>query len=152
MIEASLAGLLILCRSHKITRRSPILPSLSSSSVDLSGEEQLVASLFLFFGSRSFLRLKDEETLRLSLLHLIVRTPLFESKDNSYVLAWTTTPWTLPSNLGLCVNPELKCAWGAEQHVMPLESVGKWNAVKVPSDSKQSHWYQMDCWKGHPRD
>eukprot|EP00435_Cladocopium_sp_Y103_P074346 s206_g48.t1 len=28
-------------------------------------------------------------------------------QDNSYVLAWTTTPWTLPSNLALCVNPEL---------------------------------------------
>ena len=30
-------------------------------------------------------------------------------QENSYVLAWTTTPWTLPSNLALCVNPELKC-------------------------------------------
>lgn len=28
-------------------------------------------------------------------------------EENSYVLAWTTTPWTLPSNLALCVNPEL---------------------------------------------
>ncbi len=25
--------------------------------------------------------------------------------DDTYVLAWTTTPWTLPSNVGLCVNP-----------------------------------------------
>ncbi len=25
--------------------------------------------------------------------------------DNAYFLAWTTTPWTLPSNVGLCVNP-----------------------------------------------
>jgi len=25
-------------------------------------------------------------------------------KDNEYLLAWTTTPWTLPSNVGLCVN------------------------------------------------
>eukprot|EP00931_Biecheleriopsis_adriatica_P020373 TRINITY_DN13637_c0_g1_i1.p1 TRINITY_DN13637_c0_g1~~TRINITY_DN13637_c0_g1_i1.p1 ORF type:complete len:1154 (+),score=333.83 TRINITY_DN13637_c0_g1_i1:204-3665(+) len=30
-----------------------------------------------------------------------------KDEENSYVLAWTTTPWTLPSNLGLCVNPEL---------------------------------------------
>ncbi len=28
-----------------------------------------------------------------------------EGKENEYLLAWTTTPWTLPSNLGLCVNP-----------------------------------------------
>lgn len=32
------------------------------------------------------------------------------AQENSYVLAWTTTPWTLPSNLALCVNPELTCA------------------------------------------
>ena len=25
-------------------------------------------------------------------------------KENTYMLAWTTTPWTLPSNLALCVN------------------------------------------------
>ena len=29
-------------------------------------------------------------------------------KDNEYILAWTTTPWTLPSNLALCVNPNEK--------------------------------------------
>ncbi len=26
--------------------------------------------------------------------------------DDAYFLAWTTTPWTLPSNVALCVNPE----------------------------------------------
>ena len=25
--------------------------------------------------------------------------------EDAYVLAWTTTPWTLPSNVGLCMNP-----------------------------------------------
>ncbi len=31
----------------------------------------------------------------------------FKVKDeDAYILAWTTTPWTLPSNLALCVNPE----------------------------------------------
>lgn len=30
----------------------------------------------------------------------------FKAKDeDAYILAWTTTPWTLPSNVGLCVNP-----------------------------------------------
>ena len=23
------------------------------------------------------------------------------------MVAWTTTPWTLPSNLALCVNPDM---------------------------------------------
>ena len=26
--------------------------------------------------------------------------------EDAYFLAWTTTPWTLPSNVALCVNPE----------------------------------------------
>ena len=26
--------------------------------------------------------------------------------EEAYFLAWTTTPWTLPSNVALCVNPE----------------------------------------------
>ncbi|MCL1863242.1 MAG: isoleucine--tRNA ligase [Defluviitaleaceae bacterium] len=26
--------------------------------------------------------------------------------ENTFILAWTTTPWTLPSNVGLCVNPK----------------------------------------------
>ncbi len=31
----------------------------------------------------------------------------FKVKDeDAYFLAWTTTPWTLPSNIALCVNPE----------------------------------------------
>ena len=35
----------------------------------------------------------------------------FKAKDQDfYFLAWTTTPWTLPSNTGLCVNPDLDYA------------------------------------------
>ncbi len=31
----------------------------------------------------------------------------FKVKDeDAYILAWTTTPWTLPSNVALCVHPE----------------------------------------------
>ena len=37
--------------------------------------------------------------------------------EDAYFLAWTTTPWTLPSNSGLCVNPsesycKVKCCDG----------------------------------------
>uniref|UniRef100_A0A8C3PZ69 isoleucine--tRNA ligase n=1 Tax=Chrysolophus pictus TaxID=9089 RepID=A0A8C3PZ69_CHRPC len=38
---------------------------------------------------------------------VIVSFPLVEDASVSLV-AWTTTPWTLPSNLALCVNPELQ--------------------------------------------
>nr|MCR5172383.1 isoleucine--tRNA ligase [Treponema sp.] len=37
--------------------------------------------------------------------------PAFSDPDmvngKTYFLAWTTTPWTLPSNLGLCMGPEI---------------------------------------------
>lgn len=37
------------------------------------------------------------------------------SDEDAYFLAWTTTPWTLPSNVGLCVNPdEIYCKVKAE--------------------------------------
>ena len=29
-----------------------------------------------------------------------------EGEENTYILAWTTTPWTLPSNVALCMNPD----------------------------------------------
>ncbi|CAG9820621.1 unnamed protein product [Phaedon cochleariae] len=36
-----------------------------------------------------------------------VSFPLLDDKDGAALLAWTTTPWTLPSNLAACVNGEL---------------------------------------------
>jgi len=40
-----------------------------------------------------------------------------KGEENLYLLAWTTTPWTLPSNLALCVN--------AHETYCRLESEGK---------------------------
>lgn len=31
-----------------------------------------------------------------------------KGSDDTYLVAWTTTPWTLPSNIALCVNPEFE--------------------------------------------
>eukprot|EP00331_Platyophrya_macrostoma_P021472 CAMPEP_0176448964 /NCGR_PEP_ID=MMETSP0127-20121128/26150_1 /TAXON_ID=938130 /ORGANISM="Platyophrya macrostoma, Strain WH" /LENGTH=1072 /DNA_ID=CAMNT_0017836121 /DNA_START=163 /DNA_END=3381 /DNA_ORIENTATION=- len=36
----------------------------------------------------------------------MVSFPL-EEDNNTHLIAWTTTPWTLPSNLALCVNPDM---------------------------------------------
>jgi isoleucyl-tRNA synthetase len=35
-----------------------------------------------------------------------VSFPIDDDPDGACLVAWTTTPWTLPSNLALCVNPE----------------------------------------------
>lgn len=38
---------------------------------------------------------------------VVVAFPLLDEK-NTYLLAWTTTPWTLPSNMALCCNPDFE--------------------------------------------
>ncbi len=34
-----------------------------------------------------------------------------KGRENTYLLAWTTTPWTLPSNVALCVNAKEDYLW-----------------------------------------
>nr|CAD1839759.1 unnamed protein product [Ananas comosus var. bracteatus] len=38
---------------------------------------------------------------------IMVSFPIVGDPDNAALVAWTTTPWTLPSNLALCVNANL---------------------------------------------
>ena len=43
--------------------------------------------------------------------------------ENRYILAWTTTPWTLPSNVALCMNPdadyvEIECEESGEKYIL----------------------------------
>ena len=45
----------------------------------------------------------------------------FSLPSNTYLLAWTTTPWTLPSNLGLTVGPDIAYALvkdGGEHYIL----------------------------------
>ncbi len=48
-------------------------------------------------------------------------------EDDTYFLAWTTTPWTLPSNVSLCVNPDVSYAYvrvdGRETFIMAKDLV-----------------------------
>lgn len=37
---------------------------------------------------------------------IMITFPLLKDADGAALVAWTTTPWTLPSNLALCVNPK----------------------------------------------
>ena len=50
-----------------------------------------------------------------------------KGRDNAYFLAWTTTPWTLPSNVALCVNPDEDYAEikvGGERYIMADALIG----------------------------
>ncbi|MFP4697175.1 MAG: isoleucine--tRNA ligase [Eubacteriales bacterium] len=49
-----------------------------------------------------------------------------KEKDNEFFLAWTTTPWTLPSNVGLCVNPKeiyAKVKWNNDYYILAEELI-----------------------------
>ena len=39
--------------------------------------------------------------------HISTRNRRWRDSANRYFLAWTTTPWTLPSNTALCVGPNI---------------------------------------------
>ena len=48
--------------------------------------------------------------------------------EDTFVLAWTTTPWTLPSNIGLCMNPDVdyvKVKADGEQYILAEALVKK---------------------------
>ncbi|GIL48146.1 hypothetical protein Vafri_4840 [Volvox africanus] len=38
---------------------------------------------------------------------VMISFPVIDDPDGAALVAWTTTPWTLPSNVALCVHPEL---------------------------------------------
>ena len=48
-------------------------------------------------------------------------------EENTYFLAWTTPPWTLPSNVSLCVNPDVTYAYvrvdGKETFIMAKDLI-----------------------------
>jgi len=53
---------------------------------------------------------------------------ILKGKEKEYILAWTTTPWTLPSNVALCVNPRetyVKVSVGEEKYILAKALIEK---------------------------
>ena len=51
-----------------------------------------------------------------------------QGEENKYILAWTTTPWTLPSNLALCVNKAytyIEAKVGEETYILAKDLANK---------------------------
>ncbi|KAM9927863.1 hypothetical protein OXX80_010184, partial [Metschnikowia pulcherrima] len=59
--------------------------------------------------------------------------------ENTWLVAWTTTPWTLPSNIGLAVHPELEYVKifdeDKQRHYILLEKLLK-SLYKKPTAAK----------------
>ena len=63
---------------------------------------------------------------------VIVSFPMDDDADGASLLAWTTTPWTLPSNLALCVNPEFTYLKVKDPNTDNVYIVGKERLASVP--------------------
>lgn len=67
--------------------------------------------------------------------------------DDTFILAWTTTPWTLPSNVALCMNPDVdyvKVEANGEKYILAealLDSVlGEETERKIIEKKKGSEY------------
>ncbi len=61
-----------------------------------------------------------------------------KGEENTFFLAWTTTPWTLPSNLGLALGPDItyaKVKDGDEYYILAKE--------RIPSYYKNEDEYEL---------
>jgi len=88
---------------------------------------------------------------------------VFDGKENSqlstlgshvYILAWTTTPWTLPSNTALCVGPKID--YVAVKGSNPYSGE---EAVYILAESRLSAYFQAEegqeleiLWRGQGSD
>jgi len=55
-----------------------------------------------------------------------------QGEDNTYILLWTTTPWTLISNVALAVNPNLEYVYAKTKDCTMILAEARKNAVKEP--------------------
>ena len=92
-------------------------------------------------------------TVQFELIKDGVSQPLFGTEPLPvYFLAWTTTPWTLPSNTALCVGPDIEYVRVMSQnpytgapaiYVLAKDLVATW------FDGKKTPFKLLDgCWKG----
>lgn len=75
-----------------------------------------------------------------------------KNNEDVYFLAWTTTPWTLPSNLGLCVNPDyeyvkIKCINGFT-YILAKELVNQVLSIIKTENENDKKYEILDTYKG----
>ena len=58
-----------------------------------------------------------KDTTVTALFAMVNPRPEMAEWGKTYFVAWTTTPWTLPSNTALCVGPKIEYHWaqGSQQ-------------------------------------
>lgn len=61
-----------------------------------------------------------------------------KNAENTYIIAWTTTPWTLPSNMALAVGPDLD--------YVKVEDNGEFY---IMAEARMSAYYKKDAMPAH---
>ena len=79
---------------------------------------------------------------------------MFSAQCSTYILAWTTTPWTLPSNTALCVGPKID--YVAVKGTNPYSGE---EAIYILAESRLSAYFQPEegkelqiLWRGKGSD
>lgn len=66
---------------------------------------------------------------------IYVKFPV-EGKQNEFILIWTTTPWTLPSNTGVMVNPDFQYARAQSEQEIYILAKERIEAVEKETGRK----------------
>ncbi len=68
-----------------------------------------------------------------------------KGRENTYILAWTTTPWTLPSNVALCMNPDenyLELEADGVRYILAEALAPRFFENYTPISSKAGKYYE----------
>lgn len=66
-----------------------------------------------------------------------------ELAENASFLAWTTTPWTLPSNLGLCVHPDIDYVFVADKKAGKTYVLAETRLVHLYKNPKKKAGFEV---------
>lgn len=69
---------------------------------------------------------------------IMVSFPIIGDPDNASFVAWTTTPWTLPSNLALCVNASFTYLKVRNKNTGKVFVVAESRLASLPSEKPKS--------------
>ena len=58
-------------------------------------------------------------------------------------IAWTTTPWTLPSNLALCVNPKLNYVYVEDDKTQNVYVLAESRLVELTKNPKKKKGFEI---------
>lgn len=72
-----------------------------------------------------------------------VSFPIIDADSSASFIAWTTTPWTLPSNLALCVNSQLDYIYVADEKTGNVYVLAESRLVQLYKNPKKKKGFEI---------